>query len=164
MDEMWREIAMFPGYSVSESGQVRNDKTERRIAVCVNGHGIAYVGLSKDGRQYKKSLSIIVLEAFVPRPSFRFDAPINLNGDRLNNSVDNLMWRPRWFATKFFQQFMYNSVGSINGPLEVIETGEVFENSWDAVTTLGVLDREIAISVMTKNWVFPIHRRFRRLL
>lgn len=164
MTEEWQEIPAFPGYSVSTTGLVRNDKTERNVARCVNQRGIVYVGLCRDGRQYKRSLPVLVLEAFSLRPSFKFDTPINLDGNRSNNDISNLMWRPRWFALKYATQFLYNSVGRISDPVEIVETKEVFENSWHASTTLGVLDHEIAISVMTKNWVYPLRQHFRRLV
>jgi hypothetical protein len=160
----WAKIPMFPNYSVSSEGVVRNEDTDREMVVHRNQRGIAYVSLTKNKVQYKRSLAILVAEAFLSRPSFAFDTPINLNGDRLDCTADNLMWRPRWFATKYFQQFMYGSVGSIQLPVQIVETEEIFEGgSFHAATTLGLLDREIAISAMTKNYVWPINKHFRVL-
>ncbi|QEQ93944.1 HNH endonuclease [Streptomyces phage Kardashian] len=148
MHEEWREIGLFPGYSVSDAGSVRNDETDRRLIPQVNQHGIVHVGLTKGRVQYRRSLAIIVAEAFIVRPSFTFDTPINLDGDRRNNRADNLMWRPRWHAKKYFQQFKQGAPCIVR-KVQNVETGEVFENSWSAATTLGAIDRDIAYSVVS---------------
>lgn len=165
MREEWREIAEFPGYSVSDAGSVRNDATGRHMAKQTNGRGIVYVGICKRGSdglvaQHKRSVAVLVAEAFLPRPHEKFDTPIHLDGDRYNANVSNILWRPRWFAVKYAQQFQ-QSGPSFSRPLELVETGEVFESSWDAATKLGLLDREIAMSVMTRCYVWPIHQHFR---
>lgn len=167
MEEAWREIAEFPGYSVSDDGFVRNEYTDRLMARQINGRGIAYVGICKRGPeglvvQHKRSIAVLVAEAFLPRPSKDFDTPIHLDGDRLNNNVTNILWRPRWFAVKYGQQFQ-QSGPSFSRPLLLIETEEVYESSWHAATTLGLLDREIAMSVMTRCYVWPIFQHFKLL-
>jgi len=167
MYEEWREIAEFPGYSVSNTGCVRNDDSERIMAPQVNGHGITYVGICKRDpgclvTQYKRSVSVLVAQAFVACPNDSFDTPINLDGDRFNNDSSNILWRPRWFAVKYFQQFQQDSP-CFSRPVQVIETEEVYESSWEAATTLGVLDREIAMSIMNRCYVWPIFQHFRLL-
>lgn len=148
MHEEWREIRMFPGYSVSDSGLVRNDETERLLLPQVNQRGIVNVGLTKNRVQYKRSLAILVAEAFLMRPGFAFDTPINLDGNRRNNRADNLLWRPRWFATKYFQQFQQTSP-CFTRKVQSVETGEVFDTSWQAALTMGALDRDIAFSIVS---------------
>lgn len=160
MQEEWREIPSFPGYSVSDAGSVRNDETDRLMAKLVNQRGIVNVGLTKNKIQYKRALANLVAEAFLIRPSFEFDTPIQLDGNRLNNTASNLLWRPRWFATRYFRQF-HHKAASIVRPIEVVETEEVFEDSWAAATSLGVIDVEIAESVMTRNYVWPLFQHFR---
>jgi hypothetical protein len=162
MQTQWVEIAQFPGYSVSDTGVIRNDETERIMRVTANTRGIAIVGLTKNGVQYKRSVSVLVADTFLMKPRSTFNSPINLDGDRFNNDAANLMWRPRWFAVRYFQQFQQDAP-CFSRPVEIIETEELFMSSWEAATTLGLLDREIAISIMTKNYVFPISQRFRLL-
>lgn len=163
MQEEWRSIAEFPNYSVSDTGLVRNDETDRVMAKLINQHGIVHVSLQKDRVQYKRSLAVLVAEAFLAPPGKDFegfDTPINLDGDRYNNHVHNLMWRPRHFATKYFRQFHQYHPG-IGRPIEVIETGERFESSWHAAITLGVLDREVTFSILsTSYYVWPLFTRF----
>jgi hypothetical protein len=167
MQVEWLQIEEFPMYSVSNIGEGRNDETDRYMSKLVNQRGIVNVGLTRDRVQYKRSLTLLVAEHFIDKPRDTsgkwleaFDTPINLDGDRFNNHADNIVWRPRWFATKYYQQFQ-QSHACFNRPVEIIETGEMFETSFAAATALGLLDREIAISVMTKNYVWPINQHFR---
>jgi hypothetical protein len=160
MQEEWRKIQMFPDYSVSDTGSVRNDNTGNNMTKLVNAHGVVHVGLTKDKTLHKRSLSLLVAEAFIPRPNFQSDTAINLDGDRFNNRVDNLLWRPRWFARRYFQQFRHGTP-SIVRPVEIVETQDVFMNSWEAATELGVLDIEIAESVMLGTYVWPLFQRFK---
>lgn len=167
MQVEWRQIEEFPTYAVSYMGDVQNTETDRYMSKLVNQRGIVHVGLTRDRKLHKRSLTRLVAESFIEKPRdtsneirTAFDTPINLDGDRTNNCGDNLLWRPRWFATKFFQQFQQDHA-CFNRPVEVIETGEIFETSFAAATALGVLDREIAISVMTNNYVWPINQKFR---
>lgn len=159
MQEEWREIAMFPGYSVGESGSVRNDETDRLLVPQVNQHGIVHVGLTKNKTQHRRALSILVAEAFIVRPGFAYNTPINLDGDRHNNRADNLLWRPRWFATKYFQQFQQTHP-CFSRKVRNLDTGEVFDTSWQAALTLGALDRDIAFSIVSGSIVPIILQHF----
>lgn len=164
MHEEWREIIEFPGYLVSDTGNVQNNETGRMMAKLVNQRGIVNVGLMRRGIQYKRSVSVLVADAFVKTArSLEFDTPINLNGNRTDNRAENLIWRPRWFAIRFFQQFGHTALWHINNPIQDVKSEEVFENSWDAVTKYGLLHREIAISISSKTYVWPTYQRFRIL-
>lgn len=159
MQEEWRVIASFPGYSVSDAGSVRNDETGHLMTQLVNQGGIAYVGMCKNKKQHKRSLSLLVAEAFLICPSYAFDTPINLDGDRCNNRADNLLWRPRWFATKYYQQFQQDAP-CFTRKIQNVETEEVFDTSWQAALTLGALDRDIAFSIVSGSIVPIILQHF----
>lgn len=157
----WREIASFPGYSVSNTGLIRNDDTGRMLSRRVNQSGIANVGLTKNRVQYKRAVNLLVANALLTtRPHESFTTPINLDGDRLNNRVENLMWRPRWFASKYFDQFKKGSI-SFRNPLEESETHECFNTSWEAAIKYGLLDMEILSAVLNKTHVWPTKQYFR---
>lgn len=167
-EEVWREILEFPGYSVSNTGLVRNDDfgkdhLVRLMTQHVNQRGIVNVSFNRRGRQYKRSVTVLVATAFImtARP-LAFDTPINLDGDRLNNRVENLLWRPRWYATEYFQQFRYHPLG-INHLVQEFKTGEVFRNSWEAALAFGLLDREIVRSILERTYAVPTFQRFRVL-
>lgn len=158
----WRVIDDFPTYSVSDDGYVRNDALDHILRQQVNQQGIPHVGLvsSHDGIQYKRGVALLVAKAFLPPPTpSHFDTPINLDGDRFNNRVDNLMWRPRWFAIKYHKQFKNSERGFIV-PIVETTTMEHFPNSWVAATKYGLLDKEILLAFLNRTYVFPTGQRF----
>lgn len=164
--EEWRVVQGFPSYSVSNTGLVRSDitykngNTGRIIRQSVNQRGLAYVGLMKNGVQHKRSVALMVAHAFImtARP-LSFTTPINLNGDRLNNRVENLLWRPLWFARKYFHQFE-SPHARIPRPIVEVKTQTVYENSWTAAITHGLLDEEIFVATLDKTFVWPTYHQF----
>lgn len=164
--EEWRVVQHFPNYSVSNTGLIRSDiqykngNTGKILKVAANQRGIVYVGLVHNGVQYKRSLALVVAHAFLmtARP-LAFNTPINLDGDRYNNHVDNLLWRPRWFARKYYHQFRQRHA-RITSPIVELKTEEVFADSWAAALTYGLLDNEIFEAVENKTYVWPTYQRF----
>lgn len=157
----WREIIEFPGYSVSDTGLVRNDETGYEMRLSPNTRGIFIVGLVKRGVQYKRSVSVLVADAFVTAArSLEFDTPIHLDGDKSNCRADNLAWRPRWFALEYVQQFVTGPKGYAC-KVQEIRTEEVFGNSWEASVKYGLLEREVVYSIMRQTYVIPTYQRFR---
>jgi len=160
MDE-WRTILSFPGYSVSDAGFVMNEETGRMLKPCSNQRGIVNVGLRRDGIQHKRSVAILVAEAFIMTTrSLTFNTPINLDGDRFNNRVTNLVWRPRWFAIKYLQQFNRSPMG-FNKSVEELKTHEKFETLWEAAITFGLLEMDLFKSLIDQTIVWPTYQRFR---
>jgi hypothetical protein len=162
LDE-WRSIEDFPGYSVCETGHVRNDRNNRLLAMLVNQFGIVSVGLTKDRVQHKRAVSLLVAKAFLePHAIEAFNCPVNLDGDRFNNHARNLVWRPRWFATKYFQQFRDDHF-DVHFPIEEIDTLEKFDSPWNAAITFGLLQNDVVLSALNKVRVWPTMQRFRIL-
>ena len=166
--ENWASIPSFPGYSVSDTGLVRNDETERVLVRLVNPHGNVYVGLVHDGQQFNRSVARLVAEAFLPRHHYHaFDTPINLDGDRTHLGVTNLMWRPRWFAVKYHQQF--KKVWSENRAIVDVDSGARYRNSMYAAKTHGLLALNVFEWALMYDYymdkevegVFPTNQRFR---
>lgn len=163
--EVWRCIPDFPGYSVSDEGRVVNEETGRFMALRENTTGIVQVGLTRERRQHRRSVALLVAEAFIPKlPQHRdsFNTPIHLNGDNTNNRVVNLMWRPYWFAVKYARQFDRPPQG-FRTPVEELTGKLVFDTSWDAAITFGLLDKEILVATITRTYVWPTYQRFRVL-
>lgn len=159
--ECWRRIFEFPNYSVSSRGRVLNDDTGRYMTLLVNQRGIVNVGLTKGKIQHKRSVSVLVATEFLPfPPNESFDTPINLDGERTNNHAENLMWRPRWFARKYYWQFLPNAPRGFVVPIKELETRERFETSWEAALKYGLIDREILIATLNHTYVWPTYQRF----
>lgn len=130
-----------------------------------NQRGIVQVGMMKGHEQHKRSVALLVARAFLPDPNdgeevqHPFDTPINLDGDRTNNHRENLMWRPRWFAIAYHQQFKQR-VPQILLPIRETRTGEIFETSRHAAVQHGLLEREIVLAVLNRTFVFPTYQYF----
>ena len=137
----WASIPSFPGYSVSDKGWVKND-SERVLSNRINPSGVTYVGLTRDGKQFNRSLAKLVAEAFLPQPMLEtFDTPINLDGDRTRCDVTNLMWRPRWFAMKY--QYQFTKIWSEGYGVIDVESGLKYQSAMHAATTHGLLALDV---------------------
>lgn len=159
----WVEVEGFPGYSVNPLGEVRKDSTGRVLHVRLNQYGVPYVGLMRNWKQCIRSLPRLVATAFIPRPNEIFDTPINLNGDRTDCQVDNLMWRPRWYAVYYVNQFGDRYDNPINAPVRETETGEEFHDSLSAACRFGLLEREVVLSILNRTLTWPTYQQFELL-
>lgn len=114
-------------------------------------------------KQHKRSVSLLVANTFLKvKPNEYFDTPINKDGDKYNNHVLNLTWRPLWFARKYVQQFP-NGIAGYTRAIEELDTLERFENPLMAAVQFGLLEMEIVASLSTYAPVFPTNQRFRAI-
>lgn len=161
MQELWKSIPEFPGYSVSNQGDVQTDKTGRILATFQNQSGLVCVGMMRDGTQYHRSVPLLVAKAFLPKHKLpAFNTPVNLNGDRYDNAVDNLAWRPRWFVVKYNRQFIYPYANPIPYPIIDLENGEVSENSFECAKRYGLLEEDLVLSILNRTFVWPTYQQF----
>lgn len=160
MIEHWQRIEHFQEYSVSDHGRIRSDKTDRLLSLNLNQYGVLQVGLMRGGTQHHRSVPLLVAKAFVPEVGGPFDTPINMDGDRHNNHVDNLVWRPRWFAIRYNQQFRYPYENPILYPIVEFKTGEVSENSLECAKRYGLLEKDVVLSILNRTYVWPTYQEF----
>lgn len=156
----WMDIEGFPKYSINNFGDVWSEFTGRLLAIRVNQYGVPFVGLTQGHRQYQRSLALLVAQAFIPNSSEIWDTPINLDGDRFNCVIENLMWRPRWFAIRYNQQFKHPYERPINAPLRAFGSDEVYEDSFDAAKAYGLLERDVVLSVENSTLTWPTDQRW----
>lgn len=159
-EEEWVAVDGFPGYSVNPLGQVKKDSTGRLLHTRINQYGVPYVGLMRDWRQCIRSLPRLVACAFVEQPNEIFDTPINMDGDRSNCRVDNLVWRPRWYAVFYNNQFKERYAHPINAAIRHITSSETFPDSFAAACRFGVLEREVVLSILNRTLAWPIYQQF----
>lgn len=160
--EEWVAVEGFPGYSVNPLGQVRNEHTKRVLRVRYNQYGVPYVGMMKEGIRHQcvRSLPRLVATAFIRQPNQIFDTPINLNGDRSDCRADNLLWRPRWYAVFYVNQFEERYENPIHAPIREVETGEEFADSLVAGCRFGLLEREVVLSILNTTPAWPTYQYF----
>lgn len=159
----WQPIGGFPGYSVNSLGHVRKDSSKRILVPRFNQYGVPYVGLMRDWQQCVRSLPRLVAQAFIPQHNEIFDTPVQIDGDRSNCRVDNLMWRPRWYAVMYNRQFDGERYEHpIDVPVRVIddEYPQTFPNSLEAACAFGLLEREVVMSVLNHTPAWPTYQYF----
>lgn len=156
----WRPIDGFPKYSVDMSGQVRHNRTGHVVRPQMNQSGVPYVVLMRNGQHFSRGLARLVARTFIPRDLEAFDTPINLDGDRWNCDIDNLMWRPRWFAIQYHQQFRYAPLTRIDRPLRASDASEVHSSSLEAAIRYGLLEVDISRSILFGHIVWPTYQTF----
>lgn len=95
--EVWRDIAGFEGeYRISNFGRVKSLKfgKERIVNPFVNSSGYLQVQLCKNGKTRKPLIHQLIAQAFVPNPEGKSQVN-HIDGNRLNNAIDNLEWVSR---------------------------------------------------------------------
>ena len=89
---MWTKISRNTNYSINEDGEVRNDITGRIKKPYTNkNNGYLIIDLCKDNKSKKVPIHRLVAEAFIPNPENKPTVD-HADGDRTNNSIENLRW------------------------------------------------------------------------
>lgn len=155
----WVEIPGFPSYSANRLGQIRHDRMDRLVRAYENQWGDVYVSLHRGGRQNVRGLGQLIASIFLKKEKPSYDTVINLDGDRYNCAVDNLVWRPRWFALKYTAQFR-EPYWHVPDPIKATNDDMVFPNSTLAAMHYGLLEEDIVASVENMYPVWPTHQIF----
>lgn len=96
MSEVWKDVIDYPGYQVSESGQVRSNKkgAVKLLKPQLTPKGYLRITLNKRGHKSRhKKIHRLVAYAFLGDPPSDKQNHINhKDGDKLNNHYSNLEW------------------------------------------------------------------------
>ena len=159
--EQWINLQDYPGYSISDLGRVRNDDRDRMLTIVQKQNGYAYVGLTQNKIQVKRSVSRLVAEAFLPPSENKlFTTPIHFDGDLSNCRAINLDWRPRWFALKHTKQFKRTIFETTKEVLN-LNTEEHFKDCWEAVFRYGLLYIDLIRAIANQTHVFPTMHKYK---
>lgn len=170
MEERWKFIQDFWTYEISNFGRCRNSHTGRVLTLgVVTGDTSAYT-FRRDGASHTRSACLLVAEAFLPRENWWeadsevFNSVIQLDYNRRNCRVDNLMWRPRWFVWKYKNQEDTINREHYRLPVENKTTGESYNSILEACMTEGLLFRDVYNDCgMLGQGVAPHGHKFRFL-
>jgi hypothetical protein len=87
----WKKIDDFENYSISSTGQIRNDTTGKILKQTLNSDGYYRVNLSKNGKMETRRVHRLVALAFIPlEPGCDFVD--HKDGHPENNLLTNLRW------------------------------------------------------------------------
>ena len=136
--EEWRKIPGYGDrYSASSEGRIRNDKTGRIMKTHLNGNGQEFLTLSCFGKQYQCRVSRLVLRAFYGEPESDELEAAHLDGNCLNNRLNNLQWMTRSELVNL--AFARGTrVPRSRRAVRVVETGEVFPSIREAARELNL--------------------------
>ncbi len=90
-NEVFIQIDGYPNYSVSNLGNIKNNKTNKIIKKHLNNYGYHMVTLC--GR-YTKSVHRLVAIHFIPNPANK-ETVNHKNGIKTDNCLSNLEWATR---------------------------------------------------------------------
>lgn len=140
MDEQWKEIAGFPKYRVSNTGEIRSEYSNSILIPFETNSGYLQVHLSEGGKRFKRYIHRLVAEAFVPNP----DAKPHVNhidGNRHNNSFDNIEWCTRSENINHSCYVLGNNVKAVR----CVETGVVYPSIKEAARQTGIYHTSISM-------------------
>ena len=144
MQEKWNTIKDFPKYEVSNTGKIRNKKTQRNLRIRVL-RDYKVVGLvdGKTGTQKTVFVHRCVASAFVDNP---LGLPIinHKDGNKLNNCADNLEWCT--YSQNTLHAYKIGLIKPINHPnkkpvKQIDKSGnviKVFASCWEAEKATGI--------------------------
>lgn len=159
MIEGWVRIFGFPRYLVSNTGEIKDTRTNRLLTQSKNQHGIMSVGLVQNGLLYRKSVPLLVARHWLSAPEEEhYNTPIHLTGEKSNCNVENLMWRPRHFAVRYHLE-KSKPLDEVF-PIFCFETHETFDSVRDASIYYGMLEADIFRSLQEHTPVWPDHVTF----
>lgn len=157
MSKEWKPIDGFPGYLISNEGEVYSERNRKILqqSGINNGTGLK-VNLMRDGHIHTRAVRSIVQAAFPEADIWdQGTTPIHVNGDDQDNHSDNIVMRPRWFAWKYVRQFKESIPPEYEVRVFNEQTQTVYNNVMDAGIADAVLWEYVYASMLSGHPVFP---------
>lgn len=148
--EFWKPIKGYPHLLVSRTGQVWTTTYNRLLKLQLSNRGYLRVGLNKDKVIKTVGVHRLVAEAFIPNPD-NLPAVDHIDGNKLNNNVENLQWISNSDNTK--KAFKGKVLRS--KPVICIETGKVYKTIKEANREYNI--PEAVLSAVVRG-EFPSYR------
>ena len=123
----WKIIKDNPNYSVSDTGLIKRNSTNKQLKPWISSRGYLYVSLSRNGKVKKFSIHRLVAKYFIPNID-NLKCINHKDCNKLNNHSDNLEW-----CSNF-----YNTCYKISKQVMNIDTGEKYLSISDAVRATGI--------------------------
>lgn len=154
----YRKIAGFP-YSVSDKGEVRNDRTGNFVKPILSNSGYYRVRLWDHGKNKNFFVHRLVAIAFVPNSNNKPEVN-HIDGDKTNNVVANL----EWVTGAENKRHCREVLGKVNrNPnleaahkackkiVKCIDTGDIYESITVAAKAIGVTPSSLSAHLIGLN-------------
>lgn len=164
LNEQWADLDEegFPDYAVSDHGRVARKDHDHILTPARNQRGFRFVTLYNQGVRKQIMVSTLVAQHFLEEaPNEHMISVLHKDGDRDNNNVENLAWRPRWYINKYHRQFAEHDPYLKTLPITVLETGKTYKNIREAAVEYGVMAQDIEEAILHNTKVrFAQHVTF----
>lgn len=165
MNEVWKVIESASGYSVSSLGRIRNDQTGLVMKERRNPEGYCFAALRSLGRRRDVSVHRLVAAAFIDNPE---DKPCvnHIDGNKSNNSVNNLEWCTKSENSKHsFAVGLQSTVGELHPRAKLGEAkvrvmrrcAELGLRNIDIASWFGVNPITASAAIHGRNWGHVSH-------
>ena len=140
--EVWTPARGYQGYSVSDEGRIRNDKTGRILKQFDNTHGYLHLTMQQNKRPRTVATHRLVADSFMGGDHVGLDVN-HIDGNKHNNHISNLEYCTRKENIRHaFDTGLKEP--SRRTRVRILETGRVYRSLIDCERNTG-LDR-VAIS------------------
>jgi hypothetical protein len=123
----WKEIEGFEKYSISNTGIIKNTKTDRIIKQSKN-KGYCIVSLRKNNKKHTKIVHRLVAIAFIPQSDNSFQVD-HINRIRDDNRVNNL----RWVTSTANHNNKINQIGVVEHIIDLYKNGKSIQDIYKSL-------------------------------
>ncbi len=111
--ETWKIIEGFENYSVSDLGNVRNNKTGRIMKTRFNHEGYIIIDIRVNKQRYTKRVHILMAIAFITNHDGK-SCVDHIDNDKSNNKISNLRWET-YSQNSQNKSMMSNNTSGVKG-------------------------------------------------
>lgn len=157
--EIWKDVPNFEFYQASNLGRIRSLD---RFGNVKNGHkaihrgkvikpsllnsGYYVVWLRKNGKTYAKTVHRIIAQTFLSSPKIEKADVNHKDGDKTNNSVDNLEWCSR--SENIKHSYKISNINRSKGVnVMCLETGFRYKSVTEASKFSGISKNSISNAI-----------------